>query len=88
MKTDTNLQYHVTLCHPMSIKLGGESKTFYAFDARITNARFSIYGSEIGWLWHVDRIWTSHEDIRVTKVEVIVPDHNIAGFIEQPFKEH
>jgi hypothetical protein len=95
VKTDTDVQYHVSLKHPMSVKMSGYSELIGAFDAvfdadssPVMPAAFefkthTLYRSPTHW--RGDNV--SAQASLAMRVTLHVPCDNIAGIIAQPFKE-
>jgi hypothetical protein len=94
VKTDTDVQYHVSLKHPMSVKIAG-IELIGAFDAvfdadssPVMPAAFEfrthmLYRSPTHWRGNNVESQASF----AMKVTLHIPSDNIAGIIAQPFKE-
>lgn len=83
-KPDTDIEYHVTLRSPMSIKLGGKSTSVRVFDAT-TDWSLGLLADSIVFV--TDRVWTGEGVSAVFKSSLTIPAANIAGMVPQPFLE-
>ncbi len=84
-------QYHVTLCKSMRIKLEGHSTWFIAFDAVLVDAEVPVYPMA-AFAFRTNRLYLGMSDDEEPRVSVmvttlIVPIHNLAGMVPQPFKD-
>lgn len=85
MKEDTQAQLHVTFMRPMRIKLGDRSTAVVAFDGTLDEAV-----SDTIVRYKTDRIYAVVNGVLndggiSLKTSLIVPRHNIAGIVAQPF---
>jgi hypothetical protein len=87
-KPETDIEYHVTLRSPLSLKLGDRLVAVRSFDARTGWEPGALAGSII---FFTDRIWMprgpgSFETAKFRN-ELTIPIDNIAGMVPQPFLE-
>jgi len=89
MKTDTEVQYHVTLKHPMSIKISDATELIRAFDAVLDADVSPVMPS--AFEFKTDMLYRAYsaEGTKefAMKTTLHIPADNIAGVIAQPFKE-
>ncbi len=91
MKTDTETQFHVSLKHPMSVKMADRREYIGAFDAVIESDASPGFGTPATfWAFKTHTLYRSTPSGSpppVMRVTLHVPVDNIAGIIAQPFKE-
>lgn len=86
-------QWHVTLCFPMFIKIGGELVAIRSFDATILStgcedAQVVAIGAIC--IFRTHKIWAARPgggDFLI-KLELAVFPHNVAGMVPQPFDKN
>jgi hypothetical protein len=87
MKTDTEVQYHVTLRHPGSVKLADRRETFHAFDAVFDSESSPVMPDAFEFRTHTLYRESGGQSPIVMRVTLHVPATNIATIIPQPFKD-
>jgi len=76
------MQWHITLCFPMFLKLSGEPVAIRSFDASIEGT-----GNGDVYVFRTHKVWAARpgSDSFTIKLPLTVLSHNIAGMVPQPF---
>lgn len=89
MPEGDTVQYHVTLCSPLRIKMGAPwvPVLVFAFDATMT---YDGPGFPDTWAFSAVAVYVRNQDVivpRKIRIQLIVPFRNVAGLVPQPFDQ-